>query len=437
MTISSSLAAGVAGLNANATRLASISDNIANSATFGYKRTETDFHSMVLEGSAAGGYTAGGVRTTTQRLIDEKGQLEGSGNATDIAIAGRGFLPVTELTAIDQGGNYPLGLKTTGSFRPNADGILVNSMGQVLLGWPANPNGEIPNFPRDSSDGLQPINVYHNQYTANPTTEVEVGVNLPSSETTEGAPGSVYDLTLEYFGNLGQTESLAMEFTPVAPAAPGDPPTNQWTMTISDSATPGAPIGQYTLTFNSGSTDGGTLQSVVEFGGSPPYDPTTGTIPLTVAGGAIAMDVGMLDMPDGMTQLDSSFAPSAIAKNGSAVGNFVGVEVGANGVMRAVYDSGFTRNIYQVPVVDVRNPNGLESLDNQTYQVSRRSGELFMWDAGDGPVGETVGYAREASTTDVANELTQLIQTQRAYSSNAKVIQTVDEMLQETTNLKR
>ena len=39
--------------------------------------------------------------------------------------------------------------------------------------------------------------------------------------------------------------------------------------------------------------------------------------------------------------------------------------------------------------------------------------------------------------TDVAAELTNLIQTQRAYSSNAKVIQTVDEMLQETTNIKR
>ena len=57
--------------------------------------------------------------------------------------------------------------------------------------------------------------------------------------------------------------------------------------------------------------------------------------------------------------------------------------------------------------------------------------------AGDGPTGEVVGFAREGSTTDVAGELTNLIQTQRAYTSNAKVIQTVDEMLQETTNIKR
>ena len=76
-------------------------------------------------------------------------------------------------------------------------------------------------------------------------------------------------------------------------------------------------------------------------------------------------------------------------------------------------------------------------LDNQAYKISPTSGSFFLWDAGDGPTGAVVGYAREGSTTDVAAELTALIQTQRAYSSNAKVIQTVDEMLQETTNIKR
>ena len=72
--------------------------------------------------------------------------------------------------------------------------------------------------------------------------------------------------------------------------------------------------------------------------------------------------------------------------------------------------------------------------DKYRLESERR---LPAWDAGDGPTGAIVGYAREGSTTDVAAELTDLIQTQRAYSSNAKVIQTVDEMLQETTNIKR
>jgi len=74
MTISSSLNAGVAGLAANATRLATISDNIANSSTYGYKRAVTDFQSLVIDSSSSK-YTAGGVRTTTTRVIDERGSL--------------------------------------------------------------------------------------------------------------------------------------------------------------------------------------------------------------------------------------------------------------------------------------------------------------------------------------------------------------------------
>ncbi len=83
------------------------------------------------------------------------------------------------------------------------------------------------------------------------------------------------------------------------------------------------------------------------------------------------------------------------------------------------------------------NYRGLNAVGNQAFAVSQDSGDIFLWDAGDGPVGETIGFALSESTTDIAAELTDLIQTQRAYSSNAKIIQTVDEMLQETTNIIR
>ena len=106
-------------------------------------------------------------------------------------------------------------------------------------------------------------------------------------------------------------------------------------------------------------------------------------------------------------------------------------------MLQAIYDTGFRRTIYQIPLADVPNLNGLTALDNQTYAISQDSGDFYFWDAGTGPVGTTVGFALTESTTDVAGELTDLIQTQRAYSSNAKIIQTVDEMLQETTNLIR
>ena len=105
MTISSSLNAGVAGLLTNATRLAGISDNIANSSTYGYKRAVTDFQSMVIE-SGQGTYSAGGVRTTTARLIDERGALVSTSNPTDLAVRGRGMLPVASATEIGLGRVY-------------------------------------------------------------------------------------------------------------------------------------------------------------------------------------------------------------------------------------------------------------------------------------------------------------------------------------------
>jgi flagellar hook protein FlgE len=138
-----------------------------------------------------------------------------------------------------------------------------------------------------------------------------------------------------------------------------------------------------------------------------------------------------------MTQLSDSFAPTSITKDGFPVGNMTSIEIDGNGFLRANFDTGITRVLYQIPLVDVPNPNGLRALDNQTFSLSNESGSFFLWDAGDGPTGDVVGFALEESATDVAGELTQLIQTQRAYSSNAKVIQTVDEMLQETTNIKR
>jgi flagellar hook protein FlgE len=149
-------------------------------------------------------------------------------------------------------------------------------------------------------------------------------------------------------------------------------------------------------------------------------------------------DIGAQLIPGaGMSQLSSSFAPTAISKNGSPVGNLVSVEVDSNGFVRANFDVGITRTVYQIPIIDVPNPNGLASHDNQLYTPSDSSGSFFLWDAADGPTGDIVGFALEESTTDVAGELTALIQTQRAYSSNAKIITTVDEMLQETTNMKR
>ncbi|MEM7521955.1 MAG: flagellar hook-basal body complex protein [Pseudomonadota bacterium] len=437
MTISSSLNAGVAALQANATRLASISDNISNSGTMGYKRVETDFHSVVI--AARGGtYSAGGVRAVTERLIDQRGSLVSTSNATDIAVRGRGFLPVAQESEVGvSNGDPSMFLTTTGSFRTDNEGFLRTNSGLVLLGWPALPDGSIPTFPRDTSDGLEPVQINVNQFSGEPTTRLSLGVNLPATDTAPGSAGDPAELSVEYFDNLGTSQNIDITFTPTVPGT-GPASSNTWTMTMRDSVDPAVIIGEYTLTFADDRTSGGTLLSVTPTGaGGGAYDPVTGEVIVNVAGGPLEIDIGRIGDSDGITQLSDNFAPISISKDGSPVGNMTRVEVDPNGYVFAYFDTGITRVIYQVPLVDLPNPNGMVALDQQTYQPSVESGSFFLWDAGDGPTGDILSFALEESTTDVAGELTAMIQTQRAYSSNAKVIQTVDEMLQETTNIKR
>ena len=435
MTISSSLNAGVAGLNANANRLAAISDNIANSSTYGYRRVTTDFQSMVMAGSGSTSvYSAGGVRTSNFRLIDEQGALVGTNNSTDLAVRGRGFLPVAQASEVGVGnGASQMFLTSTGSFRTDSNGYLRSESGLVLLGWPAQPDGTIPPYPRDTSDGLEPVQINVNQFSGEPTTRMSLGVNLPATSTEAGSTTGNELLSIEYYDNIGTSQNLGIEFIPTVP---GTGSSNTWTMQITDSAQPGVVIGEYELTFNDNRTNGGTLAGVTALTGGA-YDPLEGTLTVNVAGGPMVLDIGELNSSDGLTQLSDSFAPLSISKDGSPVGNMTSVEVDANGLVHAFFDTGITRTIYQIPLVDLPNPNGMVSLDSQTYMPSPDSGSFYLWDASDGPTGDIVGYALQESATDVASELTDMIQTQRAYTSNAKVIQTVDEMLQETTNIKR
>lgn len=441
MSISSSMNASVAGLAANATKLATISDNISNSATFGYKRMRTDFEGMVINNArGAGIYSAGGVRAQTSRIVDQRGALVSTAHPLDLAVSGRGMLPVIPSTDIG-GGDTPLLMTTTGGFRTDPNGILKTESGLVLMGWPANSDGQIETVPRDTMDGLRPVVINANQTAADPTTSVNLSVNLPATHTEGGAAGDPINMNVEYFGNLGTSEKLIVSFTPDVSGAAGSGMSNKWTMEVRDSAidtsvNPNANIiGQYEITFNDDQAHGGTIDSVTGLNGFA--SPTDGYLNLTVAGGPMSVYIGRSQDPNGLTQLSKSFSQTNVTKNGSPVGNLMAVEVDDKGYIQATYDTGFIRTLYQIPLVDVPNANGLTALNNQTFQVSSDSGSFFLWDAGDGPTGTIVGYAREGSTTDVAAELTDLIQTQRAYSSNAKVIQTVDEMLQETTNIKR
>lgn len=436
MSLGSSLNAGVLGLQANATRLATISDNIANNNTAGYKRADADFSAIVLSSDRPGSFTAGGVTSDIRRSVDQKGQVESTNNSTDLAIDGPGFIPVVRSITPDNlnPGRDEFRLASTGSFRPDVNGNLVTNSGHFLLGFPVDQAGAPlnPAIARNSFNSLEVVNIGANGFSASPTTQIEFAGNLPAQETAATASGDPRILPVEYFDELGNVETLTLSFTPTIP---GTGSSANWSLDIVDSAG-GATVGDFDLQFHQTGADAGTIDTVAANTGA--YDPATGELTVTVAGGNdIAINVGAPGSGSGLVQFSGEFAPLRINKDGAGFGNILRVEIGADGMVDAIFDNGQTRPIYQILVGDVANPNGMQLTDGNVFQLTQQSGGLSLFDAGTGPVGTVAGYSLENSTVDIAQELTALIETQRSYSSNARIVTTVDEMLQETTNLKR
>ena len=434
MSISSSLSAGVSGLTASATRLSAISDNIANSETPGYKRTVVDFSSLVLDQSPSS-YSAGGVTSFAFKDVSETSSLIGTTNSTDLSVSGRGLLPVTTEAGLSTlSTNRDLMLLPTGSFNSDENGNLRTESGLFLLGWPVDANGDIGTVSRNSGADLEPVNISATEFTASPTENIRLGVNLPATATESGATVQTYEVPVEYFDNLGRTQSVTLEFTPTVP---GSGSSNNWTAEIFDQGgDPLTSIGSLDITFNDTNVAGGSINSVSATNGAT-YDAATGEISLTLSHGNVSVFIGQPNDAAGLSQLAGPFSPANVTKDGTPIGDLTAIEVDDDGFLQAIYNTGFRRTLYQIPVGDVANMNGLNAQDSQAYSVSSDSGNVYFWDAGTGPAGTVSGFSLAESRTDIAQELTDLIETQRAYSSNAKIVQTVDEMLEETTNLKR
>jgi flagellar hook protein FlgE len=151
----------------------------------------------------------------------------------------------------------------------------------------------------------------------------------------------------------------------------------------------------------------------------------------------ITLDFGTVGEANGMTQFGSSYTPVFITQNGSRFGTFAGVSVNTSGLMTALFDNGETRPIYQLPVATFVNPNGLEGRTGNVWNATEASGDYTLRTPDNGPAGQTIQSALEASTVDIGEEFTNMIVVQRAYSASAKIISTTDAMLEELMRVKR
>jgi flagellar hook protein FlgE len=428
MSILGAMYAAVSGLGAQSTKLGAISDNIANTSTTGYKRVEVEFASLVTEQVSKRSYSAGGVAGNVRRRVDAQGILQATGSSTDIAINGDGFFVVSDTQNANPQQDLTA-LTRAGSFTTDDQGFLRNAAGYYLMGFALNPDGTTvnPNPARDALADVEPVNVAGINFTGAPTTEVTFAGNLPA-QLANGTPGTPISTQIQYFTELGNSGTLTLQWTPSS-----DGIANDWNLQIFDSETGGGTTAIYDqiVSFNDTGPNAGAPSSIPGVAG--------GQLPLSVNGGLQAMnlDIGDVNDASGVTQFAGEYVPTKITKNGALFGVVSRVEVSEDGIITAIFNNGVRRPIYQIPIAIVQNPNGLSARDGTAFDLSRDSGSLYLWDAGVGPAGKTAGNSLERSNVDIAQELTNMIETQRTYSTNAKVIQTADEMLSELTQLKR
>lgn len=432
MSISSAMNTGVAGLFANSEAVQRISENIANANTVGYKRS---FAQMVTT-TTGGGDSASGVNAHVVKEVSNGGNLMATETGTDLAISGDGFFvvsPNSENTAVSD-----YSLTRAGSFRPDAEGYLVNSAGQYLSGYRYDQAGDLPIRDQSSFGQLETINVTNIALSAEPTSAMSVTGNLPSQETGAATPGAPFVSSSKFYTPLGNETRLSLSWQPTATA-------DRWDLSISDET--GATYGQVTVDFHdSGATAGApALYSGATSLATAPagfaFDTATGTATLTIDNGAvpqtISLGLGTPDSFEGVTQFAGDFTPQEFTVDGSPVSNVARTEIDKAGDVYAVYENGTRRAVYRIPLAMVTNPDGLTTGDGNTWQLSRDSGDLMLMDANTGGAGALRSSNLEGSNVDIAQELTDMIQVQRAYSSNAKIITTADDMLEETTRLKR
>jgi flagellar hook protein FlgE len=443
------LGVAVTGLNSQSQAIGNISDNLANAQTTGYKSIGTRFSNLVTASSATDN-SPGGARATPSYQNDVQGNIAATPTATNMAISGQGFFPVTAATQDSSGATVFTGSQyytRAGDFTLNKDGYMVNSSDYYLQGYAI--TGGVVN-----TATTVPIQISALLDNPQPTTSISYSANLPAGATNYTSTAS----TVDVYDGLGATHqtSVVWETTAV---------TNVWRATVT--VEEGGGVDNYKaifdVTFNS-AAPAGTIQTIlgIDSGywdasdtlvlslGIPaittdnPGDPaiislgdtttpSTGGLIFPGAGGqTIAFNLGSYGTADALTQYanaSSTVAVSSIAQDGLGQGSYSSLGIDTGGIVSINYTNGSTRQIYQIPIATFNSPDNLQRGTGGMYTSTIASGSANLQLAGTNGAGKISSSSLEASTVDIASEFTTMIQSQQVYSANAKVVSSVNNML--------
>lgn len=432
----------ISGIQAATKDLEVIGNNIANSATIGFKSSRAEFADIYSTGAYYGGGQTSigqGVRLTQVQQMFGQGHISGSSNSLDLAISGSGFFVLS-----DNGSRL---YSRAGAFNVDKNGFIVNHARQNLVGYMADQNGVV-----GSTTGNLQINMAN--IAPQETSTVSATYNLSSKSTPPGVDwvGGATPATDTYnspsssmiYDSLGNSHVLTMYFIHAdsdalagAPNAASPAGTqNQWYVAFQiDNQNVPANVGAnninnlYRANFNSDGSFAGV-------------EDTTGTalpnnlIPLSMnlSNGANSLNF-TVDLSNS-TQFGSPFATQASKQDGYSTARISGLDIDAEGVVFGTYDNGQTRAMGQVLLANFSNPNGLQNTGDTTWAETFASGQALIGSAGTASLGLIQSGGLEDSNVDLTSELVKLIGAQRNFQANTQTIKTADAITQTIINIR-
>ena len=388
------------GMTAQSTALGTVSTNIANMNTTGYKTSETMFYTLLGSQPIAKGHAGlstsrtdiDGVGSYTRHLIDDQGLVTTTGNQYDVAINGTGNAFFTVKDGADiyytRAGNF--GTRTI-----DGKTYLVTAGGLMVQGFPANEDGTFAGNIADI-EVISPETI-----PATSTTKMNITANVPAGEQSAS-----YGLTV--YNEQNNSGTMTMTFSQVEGAV------NTWNINF---AIQGGTV-----------TSAEPIEAVFD-GDAQLVSPKTFDITVTWEDGStqtINMDIADI------TQYAGSNSLTSAEQDGVEAGRYIKSYIDENGVVKATYTNGKTYENAKLAVTSFTSPNNLVPIAGTLFEAYPSAGESSYTDT----KGLLVPESLEHSTVSVEEEFSTMLIVQQAYSLNATAFTTSDEMLQELVDLK-
>jgi len=428
MSILRAMYAGVAGLAAESGALGVVGDNVANTSTIGFKQSRAVFADIL--GAAVGSHEPGsGVRMVRAQQIFGQGSIVNTGQATDVALSGDGFLVTSGAVDGIQGTFYT----RAGQLTMRNDGTIVTPEGLAVQGYASDGKGGFASTVTD-------IKLPNNSVAPRATTSMKVSANLDANATPPTAawdpqnPSATSNLStaVTVYDSLGSPHSLELYFRKTAAGSWDYHVLAKGAEVTGGTAGTNVEVATGTLAFNGA----GALQTnTVTAGGTINFVGAT-------AAQAVGLDFGKPIASggtgtDGLTQFGSPSSILAQSQDGYTSGSLSGVKIESDGTVNGVYTNGQSLAAGKLAVAKFRSNDGLGRAGHNLWIATRDSGDAALGEVGSGGRAALVAGSLEQSNVDLTTQFVELIAHQRSFQANSKTITTADQMLQELMQIKQ